>query len=74
MAYSTQRGYGSTHPFVGEIRIGSVEVSIMPDELDFPIVIGEIEVTECEMINQFKGSATTPPPVHPRLRAWLRPV
>lgn len=61
LAYSTQRGYGSTHPFVGEIRIGRVDVSVLPDELDFPIVIGEIEVTECEMINQFKGSATSPP-------------
>ncbi len=61
MAYSTQRGYGSTHPFVGEIRIGSVEVEITPDELDFPIVVGEIELTECEMINQFRGSATEPP-------------
>ncbi len=61
LAYSTQRGYGSTHPFVGEIRIGSVDVSIVPDELDFPIVIGEIDVTECEMINQFQGSASTPP-------------
>ncbi len=61
MAYSTQRGYGSTHPFVGEIRIGSVEVSIVPDELDFAIVVGEIDVTECEMINQFQGSATDPP-------------
>jgi alpha-D-ribose 1-methylphosphonate 5-triphosphate synthase subunit PhnI len=61
MAYSTQRGYGSTHPFVGEIRIGHVEVVLQPDELDFPIVVGEIEVTECEMINQFQGSAVAPP-------------
>ncbi len=61
LAYSTQRGYGSTHPFAGEIRIGSVEVFITPDELDFPIVIGEIEVTECEMINQFQGNDFTPP-------------
>ncbi len=61
MAYSTQRGYGSTHPFVGEIRIGQVEVVVQPDELDFPVVIGEIEVTECEMINQFQGSASAPP-------------
>ncbi len=61
LAYSTQRGYGSTHPFVGEIRIGTVAVELVPDELGFPVVIGEIEVTECEMINQFKGTATTPP-------------
>jgi alpha-D-ribose 1-methylphosphonate 5-triphosphate synthase subunit PhnI len=61
LAYSTQRGYGSTHPFAGEIRIGTVEVMITPDELDFPIVLGEIEVTECEMINQFQGNDFAPP-------------
>jgi alpha-D-ribose 1-methylphosphonate 5-triphosphate synthase subunit PhnI len=61
LAYSTQRGYGSTHPFVGEIRVGFVDVELVPDELDFPVAIGEIEVTECEMINQFRGSATAPP-------------
>jgi alpha-D-ribose 1-methylphosphonate 5-triphosphate synthase subunit PhnI len=61
MAYSTQRGYGSTHPFVGEIRIGLVDVIVEPDELDFPVIVGEIEVTECEMINQFQGSAVAPP-------------
>ena len=61
LAYSTQRGYGRTHPFAGEIRLGMVEVSFTPEELGFPIVIGEITVTECEMINQFKCSATVRP-------------
>jgi alpha-D-ribose 1-methylphosphonate 5-triphosphate synthase subunit PhnI len=61
LAYSTQRGYGRTHPFAGEIRLGMVEVCFTPEELGFPIVIGEIMVTECEMINQFKGSMTIPP-------------
>jgi len=61
LAYSTQRGYGRTHPFAGEIRVGTVEVSFTPEELGFPVVIGEITVTECEMINQFKGSATIAP-------------
>lgn len=61
LAYSTQRGYGRTHPFAGEIRLGMVEVSFTPEELGFPIVIGEIMVTECEMINQFKGSMSIPP-------------
>ena len=56
-----QRGYGRTHPFAGEIRLGTVEVSFTPEELGFPVVIGEITVTECEMINQFKGSATVKP-------------
>jgi len=61
LGYSTQRGYARNHPFAGEIRIGEVEVEIMPAELGFPVVIGEITVSECEMVNQFKGSATAPP-------------
>lgn len=61
LAYSTQRGYGRTHPFAGEIRLGTVEVSFTPEELGFSIVIGEITVTECEMINQFKGSLAVKP-------------
>ena len=61
LAYSTQRGYGRTHPFAGEIRLGEVEIEFMPEELGFPIVIGQLTLTECEMINQFKGSADVPP-------------
>ena len=61
MGYSTQRGYAHTHPFGGDIRFGMVAVEIVPDELDFPIEIGEIEVTECQMINQFTGSGDKPP-------------
>ncbi len=61
MGYSTQRGYGRTHPFAGEIRMGEVTVEFMPEELGFPIEIGEITITECEMVNQFKGTATEKP-------------
>jgi alpha-D-ribose 1-methylphosphonate 5-triphosphate synthase subunit PhnI len=61
MAYSTQRGYSHTHPFVGEVRLGQVAVELAPEELDFPISIGDIEITECEMVNQFAGSKTEPP-------------
>jgi alpha-D-ribose 1-methylphosphonate 5-triphosphate synthase subunit PhnI len=61
LGYSTQRGYGRNHPFAGEIRIGTVEVEIVPPELGFPVTIGEITVTECEMVNQFKGSDAAPP-------------
>ena len=61
LAYSTQRGFGKNHPFAGEIRLGKVAVEIVPEELGFAIEIGEIEVTECQMVNQFKGSATEPP-------------
>jgi alpha-D-ribose 1-methylphosphonate 5-triphosphate synthase subunit PhnI len=61
MAYSTQRGYSHTHPFVGEVRVGQVEVVLEPEELDFAMSIGEIEITECEMVNQFAGSKTEAP-------------
>jgi len=61
LGYSTQRGYGRNHPFAGEIRLGDVEVAFTPPELGFSVVIGEIAVTECQMINQFKGSAERPP-------------
>ena len=61
MAYSTQRGYSHTHPFVGEVRLGQVAIEIVPEELGFAISIGDIEITECEMVNQFGGSKTEPP-------------
>jgi len=61
LGYSTQRGYGRTHPFAGEIRMGEVEVEFIPEELGFPVPLGAITVTECEMVNQFKGSDRAPP-------------
>jgi alpha-D-ribose 1-methylphosphonate 5-triphosphate synthase subunit PhnI len=61
LGYSTQRGYGRTHPFAGEIRLGEVEVEFMAEEVGFAVPLGRITVTECQMINQFRGSATEPP-------------
>ena len=61
LAYSTQRGYGRTHAFVGELRIGRVAVEVEIPELGFAVGIGEIELTECETVNQFKGSRSEPP-------------
>ncbi|WP_288428972.1 carbon-phosphorus lyase complex subunit PhnI [uncultured Agrobacterium sp.] len=61
LAYSTQRGYGRNHPFVGEIRIGEIEVELDVPELGFSVSIGDVQVTECQMVNQFKGSAKAPP-------------
>jgi len=60
MGYSTQRGYAHSHPFAGEIRHGVVEVELVPEELGFPIVVGEIALTECQMVNQFAGSKSQP--------------
>ena len=61
MAYSTQRGYGNNHPFVGELRQGDVAVLLAPPELGFEIEIGDLALTECQMVNQFHGSRTEPP-------------
>ena len=61
MAYSTQRGYGRTHAFVGELRIGLVAVELFIPELGFSVEVGEVELSECETINQFMGSKTEPP-------------
>jgi alpha-D-ribose 1-methylphosphonate 5-triphosphate synthase subunit PhnI len=61
LGYSTQRGYARNHPFVGEVRIGEVEVELDVPELPFPVPLGRIRVTECQMVNQFKGSAKAPP-------------
>jgi len=61
LAYSTQRGYGRTHPFAGEIRLGEVEVEFYADEVGFAVPLGRITVTECQMVNQFRGSASEPP-------------
>ena len=61
LAYSTQRGYGRTHAFVGELRIGTVRVSLNLPKLGFAVEIAEIELSECETVNQFTGSKTEPP-------------
>jgi len=61
IGYATQRGYAHSHPFAGEIRHGEVAVEMVVDELDFAVEIGEIDVTECQMINQFAGSGDVPP-------------
>ncbi|MFC2968580.1 carbon-phosphorus lyase complex subunit PhnI [Acidimangrovimonas pyrenivorans] len=61
LAYSTQRGYARNHAFVGELRIGTCAVEMEIPELGFAVEIGEITLTECETVNQFKGSKTEPP-------------
>nr|WP_321526012.1 carbon-phosphorus lyase complex subunit PhnI [uncultured Cohaesibacter sp.] len=61
LGYSTQRGFGRSHPFAGEIRIGEVDVEMEVPELGFAVSLGRIQVSECQMVNQFKGSKTVPP-------------
>jgi alpha-D-ribose 1-methylphosphonate 5-triphosphate synthase subunit PhnI len=61
LGYSTQRGYANGHPFAGEIRRGLVAVEVMADELGFALDLGDVELTECQMINQFSGAHDRPP-------------
>jgi alpha-D-ribose 1-methylphosphonate 5-triphosphate synthase subunit PhnI len=61
LGYSSQRGYGRNHPFAGEIRFGEVEVEFFAEDVGFAVPLGSIELTECQMVNQFKGSATEAP-------------
>jgi alpha-D-ribose 1-methylphosphonate 5-triphosphate synthase subunit PhnI len=61
LAYSVQRGFGGNHPFAGEIRLGEVPVEFVPEELGFAVDIGDLTVTECQMVNQFAGSKHVPP-------------
>lgn len=56
LAYSTQRGFGSNHPYAGEIRMGDVPVRVTPDELGFEIDIGAVTLTESQMITSIKGA------------------
>ncbi|MDD7911783.1 carbon-phosphorus lyase complex subunit PhnI [Pseudovibrio exalbescens] len=61
LGYSTQRGFGGSHPFAGEIRFGEVDVDFFVEELGFSVPLGRMSVTECQMINQFQGSTVAPP-------------
>ena len=61
LGYSVQRGFGGNHPFVGEIRVGEVSVKFIPEELGFAVDLGDITLTECQMVNQFAGSKDVAP-------------
>ena len=60
LGYSTQRGYGRVHPFVGEVRIGLVDVDVEIPDLGFAVRVGSVRLTECQMVAQFTGSAAEP--------------
>jgi alpha-D-ribose 1-methylphosphonate 5-triphosphate synthase subunit PhnI len=61
LGYSTQRGFGRTHPFAGEIRFGEIEVEFFAEDVGFAVPLGTIAMTECQMINQFAGNASEAP-------------
>ncbi len=50
LAYSNMRGYGSVHPVIGELRVGYLPVAMKHPESGAAVRIGEIKVTEAEVI------------------------
>ena len=53
LGYSSLRGFGNTHPTVGELRYGTVPVRVK-DARGRVRYIGKVEVTEAEMITTIK--------------------
>ncbi len=60
MAYTNMRGYGDIHPTVGELRVGYLPVSIEHPQSGMPYTIGEVKVTEAEVIARFGVAEGSP--------------
>ncbi len=52
LAYSSIRGYGDAHPTLGELRVGYLPVEVAHPLTGEAVEIGEIMVTECEMVSR----------------------
>lgn len=61
LAYSAQRGFGSTHATVGELRVGEVPVRVR-DARGRLRVIGRVRLTEAEMISRIRVQKKDPVP------------
>lgn len=61
LAYSSMRGFGSAHPTVGELRVGYAEVTVR-DRRGRMRCIGNIKLTECEVISKVKQRKRDPVP------------
>ncbi len=59
IAYSNMRGYGDVHPTVGELRVGYLPVRLPHPVTGEPIEIGEVLMTECEVVAMFEGDRET---------------
>lgn len=61
-AYSSIRGYGDIHPYLGELRIGYVSLYIAHPGTGSPVYLGKVLVTEAEIIAQYsEGTKGTKP-------------
>jgi alpha-D-ribose 1-methylphosphonate 5-triphosphate synthase subunit PhnI len=62
LAYSNMRGYGDVHPTVAELRVGYVPVMLPHPITGKPMEVGEVEVTECEVVAMYEeGQEGTKP-------------
>jgi alpha-D-ribose 1-methylphosphonate 5-triphosphate synthase subunit PhnI len=61
LAYSNMRGFGMVHPTVGELRVGYMPVRVMNPYTESPELVGEVKVTEAEIISECReGSGEKP--------------
>jgi alpha-D-ribose 1-methylphosphonate 5-triphosphate synthase subunit PhnI len=60
LAYTNMRGYGDIHPTVGELRVGYLPVRIEHPHSGEPYTIGEVKVTEAEVIARFGAAEGSP--------------
>jgi alpha-D-ribose 1-methylphosphonate 5-triphosphate synthase subunit PhnI len=72
LGYSTQRGYGRTHPFAGEIRYGEVEVEFFAEEVGFAVPLAPDRPDRMSDDQPVQGLGSRAAPLHARLRSRLR--
>ncbi|MCX7821453.1 MAG: carbon-phosphorus lyase complex subunit PhnI [Brevinematales bacterium] len=52
LAYSNVRGYGVSHPTIGELRVGYIKLKIKHPFKEKEITFGEILITEAELLSK----------------------
>ncbi|MGV3549379.1 carbon-phosphorus lyase complex subunit PhnI [Rhizobium sp.] len=62
VAYSSIRGFGRSHAFLSDLRIGDVTVYLEIPEIGETVAIGEIVVTESTLVTKRVGSGTPDDP------------
>ncbi len=60
LAYSSMRGYGDIHPAIGELRVGFLPVKIKSPDGGEPRTVGEVQVTEAEVLARFDSQDGSP--------------